>query len=112
LFAGLCEFLGVDDQFVPTQLGQQVNSFLEFRSIKVRQLSKRLPRPLGRVVGRLNVRKAQAKYDPLSADTRAWVQDMLAANIVQTAGLIERDLAQLWLTAGYKLGTDEESIRS
>jgi hypothetical protein len=99
LFAGLCEFLGVDDQVVPTQLGQQVNYFLEFRSIQIRQLSKRLPRPIGRVVGRLNVRKAHAKYDPLSADTRAWVQDMLAEDIVQTAVLIERDLAQLWLTA-------------
>lgn len=99
LFAGLCDFLGVDDRFVPTQLGHPVNQFVEFRSVQVRELSKRLPRPLRRVVGRLNVRTIRARYPPLSAEARARIQEILAEDIYQTSGLIGRDLVRLWLIA-------------
>ena len=56
VYASVCEFLGVDPAFVPRSLGRPVNRFVGFRSLRVREASKRLPNPLGRLVARLNTR--------------------------------------------------------
>ena len=66
-FAELCRFLGVDDAVVPDNLGRRVNPYVTFRSLRVRDLSRSLPSPLGRLVARLNTNR-DTRPDP--ADPR------------------------------------------
>lgn len=71
--AAACRFLGVDDAFTPTELGQAVNASVTFRSLRVRHLAKELPGPLRRVADRLNTRRfAYPPLDPgLASELRA-----------------------------------------
>ena len=68
-FASVCRFIGVDDGFRPDILGETINAYTEFRSPRVRELSKRLPRLLRRAVGRLNQRTMHG-YPPMDPETR------------------------------------------
>lgn len=53
----LCRFLGVADQFVPSNLGRQVNQYVEFRSLAVRDWTKTTRRrSVARIVSRINTR--------------------------------------------------------
>jgi hypothetical protein len=54
VFARTCLFLGIDDAFRPLNLGEPVNAYTAFRSPKVRELTKPLPRRLRNLIGRLN----------------------------------------------------------
>jgi Sulfotransferase domain len=85
VFASVCRHIGVDDTFRPEILGDSINAYTEFRSVQVRQLSKRLPRGVRRVVGRLNQRPATG-YPPMDEATRR----LLAAEFAESnAGLDE-----------------------
>jgi hypothetical protein len=67
-YRSLCRFLGIDDSFVPPNLEERVNNFVEIRSSGLRRLTRRLLPPLRRVVDRVNVRPAS--YPPLDPDFR------------------------------------------
>ncbi|MET0831966.1 MAG: sulfotransferase [Acidimicrobiia bacterium] len=83
VFASVCRFIGVDDGVRPESLGDTINAYTEFRSVRVRQLSKGMPKGMGRLVGRLNQRQA-AGYPPMDEETRR----MLAAEFAESnAGL-------------------------
>ena len=69
VFAATCRFLGIDDGFVPGNLGQAINAYVEFRSVRLRQIGKRLPGPLQTVVGKLNQRTTSA-YPAMRPTTR------------------------------------------
>ena len=97
VFASICDFLGIDRDFVPSHLGAAINPFIEFRSIRLRRLAKHLPRPLRRAVGRVNVRGKDAAYEPLAEEIRLRVLEMLADDILRTSELIGRDLTGMWL---------------
>ena len=56
-YRDLCVFLGVDPSFVPAHLGARVNAVVTCRSLRVRDLSRRLPSPAERLVARLNTRR-------------------------------------------------------
>jgi hypothetical protein len=68
----------------------QVNRYVEFRSIRVRKLVTRLPKPLGRVLGRLNARTGVA-YPSMTTQTRRVLQEQLAQAVTETASLVGRD---------------------
>jgi len=55
-YRAACDFLGVSTSFVPDILGSPINPYVGFRSLRLRDASRRLPAPLRRVVGRLNTR--------------------------------------------------------
>lgn len=64
-FSRICRFLGVDDSFVPQNLGARMNSYLNFRSPRLRAFGRRLPRPIRRAIGWANSRPSSyPKMDP------------------------------------------------
>jgi Sulfotransferase domain len=92
-YAGVCRFLGIDDRFVPPRLGERVNRYVEFRSIRMRRVRRRLPSTwgIGRIVGRLNAR--EGPYPPMDSGTRADLRRHFAPEIAALAAWLERDLS-------------------
>lgn len=85
VYADVCRFLGIDDAFRPENLGRAINAYVEFRSPRLRDLAKRLPGPVQRVVGKLN-QKTTSPYPPMRRATR----ERLAADFdAANAGLSE-----------------------
>jgi len=56
-YRSICTFLDIDPTFQPRNLGEPVNAYVTFRSLRARRLSQRLPVRAGRVVARLNTRR-------------------------------------------------------
>jgi hypothetical protein len=69
IFAALCEFLAVDPTVCPSVVGERVNAYQAYRSVRVRNAVKGLPKPLRNVVGRFN--RIPDIYPPMRASTRA-----------------------------------------
>lgn len=73
VYRAICIALGVNPDYVPRGLGRAVNSYVTFRSKKVRGLARQFPKPLRRSVDRLNTRRS-AEYpaiDPSIANELA-----------------------------------------
>jgi hypothetical protein len=68
----LYRFLGVNDTVVPTTLAEVKNRFVTFRSPRLRGPIRRLPSPLRRVAGRMNIR--YVRYPPMESDIRTALQ--------------------------------------
>lgn len=86
-YAETCRFLGIDTTFVPENLGERVNRYVTFRSIRVRNLAKRLPAPAGRVVARLNTRRSVSNPPMPDAD-RKRLSDFFAERIERVEELL------------------------
>jgi len=97
VFAAVCRFLGVEESFLPPNLGRPINRFVAFRSLGLRNLGRRLPRPLRRVVDRLNVR--EASYPPLDSALRRALREQFAGENAALAGWLSRDLS-IWSESG------------
>lgn len=97
VYRGICEHLRVATSFVPTELGAPANSYVHFRSQRVRALARRLPGPAGRALGRLNSRRR--RYPPLEPDLRGVLQRELRADNERLATWLGRDLTP-WDDAG------------
>ncbi len=82
-YAAVCDFLGVDPTFVPSNLGTPVNAFVTFRSLNLRRLSQRVPGIGGRVIGRLNTKRDVAP-PPLDPDQRRLLEEFYAPHIERT----------------------------
>jgi hypothetical protein len=89
----VCEFLGVDAEFVPANLGQVVNASVSYRSRRLRQMRHTMPRPVWRVVGRINTRRAS--YPPLDPELRAELAGRFTEDNSELASWLGRDLS-LW----------------
>lgn len=74
VFARICDFLGVDTSFVPPNLGEKVNPYVKFRSLRLRNAARRMPWLVQAVVGRLNTIRSVG-YPPMDPALR---QDLLA----------------------------------
>lgn len=90
----ICRFLDVDPLFRPPNLGQPVNSFLTFRSVAGRRMAKRLPRPLKKVVGKLNAQKGA--YPPMSNEMRSTLTDYFSEPNRELEAFLERSIADAW----------------
>ena len=97
VYAAVCRFLGVGESFLPPNLGRPINRFVAFRSLGLRNLGRRLPRPLRRVVDRLNVR--EASYPPLDSALRKALQEQFAGENAALAAWLSRDLS-IWSESG------------
>jgi len=89
-----CRFLGVDPSLEMPGLGRVINSHVEFRSLRVRRLGKRLPQPLSSVAGRLNVRRRA--YEPLDNMTRFALREVFRADVESLSQYLGRELPS-WL---------------
>jgi hypothetical protein len=72
LYSELCDFLGINSDYVPSASGKVVNPYVEFRSLKVRNWAKTLPPSLSiarRVLDKFNTRTS-ASYPSMSPETR------------------------------------------
>ena len=94
-YADVCRFLGIDDRFVPPRLGERVNRYVEFRSLRMRRVRRQLPSTwgIGRIVGRLNAR--EGPYPPMAPETRAELRRHFAPEITALATWLGRDLS-IW----------------
>ena len=93
VYASVCEFLGVDPTFVPRSLGRPVNRFVGFRSLRVREASKRLPNPVGRLVARLNTR-LDAEYPALDLETRKTLFRFYAPHVERVEEILGHPIEQ------------------
>jgi len=94
-YADVCRFLGVDDGFVPRRLGERVNRYVAFRSMRIRGMRRQLPSVLriGRILGRLNAR--EGSYPSMASETRAELRRFFAADVEGLAAWLGRDLS-MW----------------
>ena len=92
-YAEVCGFLGVDGGFRPPRLGERVNRFVAFRSMRVRNARRRLPKKfrIGRIVGKLNA--VEGDYPPLDPALAARLRADLAADNAALAAWLGRDLS-------------------
>lgn len=90
-FASVCRSLGVDDSFVPPNLGLAMNPFMEFRSTRLRTRTRHASPLLRRLVGRLNGKRAS--YPPMAPSLRADLEAYFAAENAALADWLQRDLS-------------------
>lgn len=91
VFTDVARFLGVDPDLVPDSVGEQANAYQEFRSLRVRDAARRLPKPLRDAVGRLN-RVEVDRYPDLASTTVERLATTFAAERDELARLLGRDL--------------------
>lgn len=92
VYRRICRVLGVPETFVPEILGESVNAYVTFRSIRVRKAAQRMPPPLGRAVARLNTRQ-DADRPVMSSGGRAKLIEFYAPRIATIESLTGLDLS-------------------
>jgi hypothetical protein len=90
-FRRLCRFLEIDEAFRPPNLGTPINRHTEFRSLKVRAIGRRLPKPLGLVLARLNARPVT--YPAMDPGLRRELVERFAPDNARLAAWLGRDLS-------------------
>jgi hypothetical protein len=80
---------------VPRRLGERVNRYVAFRSMRIRGIRRQLPSTLriGRIVGRLNARAGS--YPSMAPETRAELRRYFTADVDGLAKWLGRDLS-MW----------------
>ena len=91
---GIFSFLGVNERFQPESLQRKVNAYVEFRSVRARNLAKRLPRFLARPINRLNA-STDNTYPPMDPGARARLEETFEASNRTLADLLGRT-EELW----------------
>lgn len=92
-YHSLCRFLEVEE-IVPSILGKNVNEYRRIRSVTIRKLAKRLPRPAERIVSRLNT--AGGKYPAMSVKTRAALMQFFRPQNDRLRDRLERPVPPSW----------------
>jgi len=90
-YRAICEFLQVDGGFAPPNLGRNANPSQRIRSVRVRNLARKLPTPMRLAIARLN--SAPMNYPPLSASTRAELTEVFRPSNRALAAWLGRDLS-------------------
>ena len=91
-YRSLCDWLGLVP-FLPTNLGEQLNAHVRFRSVRVRRLAKRLPTVGRRAVGALNTYRTP--YDPMDPQLRRELKQLFSQPNERLADWLNRDLS-IW----------------
>lgn len=99
-YASVCRHLGVDDAFVPDDLGERYNTHFEivrprlYRAMLAVRLGRLVPAAVGR---RLWERVAVAReYSPIDEQTRDRLRAYFAPHNRALEAYLERDLAAVW----------------
>lgn len=87
----VCRFIGATLDFSPPNLGAPIGHFVELRSRTLFRINKKLPRPLRRVGGRMNARKAP--YPPMDPALRADLVESFRDENDALAAWLGRDLS-------------------
>lgn len=85
-----CRFIGVSDDFLPENLGEVTNAYVEYRSAKLRDMTKALPRRIRNAVALMN-RRESGPYDPVSAKAARFIRERTAdenARLTDLTGLV------------------------
>ena len=91
-FRTICGFLGVDEAFVPADLGRVFNRYAEPRSARLMRAARGIPwRPLRRAVDRANVRRFG--YPPMDPGLRRELAGRFAEDNRALAEWLGRDLS-------------------
>jgi hypothetical protein len=85
------EFIGVDPALGPEASPGPVNAYVEFRSVWLRNLARRMPGLPGRAVAKLNTR-GSGSYEPMNAATREDLVRHFAPLNEDLASFLGRDL--------------------
>ena len=110
-YRGVLEFLGVDPEFVPSEMAV-VNPSSELRSVKLQQTRQRLA-PIERTVRRIvparlfrvlstplrviwDANKRQAPRSPMAPELEAELTDYFARDVASLSELVGRDLSAAW----------------
>ena len=86
-YGDVCQFLGVDPTFRPHNLGKVMNSYLDFRSVRLRNWLRRFDTPLARFARRLNARRS-ATYPPMAEADRSTLSTYFAPHIQRLEGML------------------------
>jgi hypothetical protein len=92
-FGAVCTFLGVDPAVRPDNLGRQINKNVAFRSIRVRDFARKLPTPVGQVIGRLN--RKPFSYPKIDPALRRELAARFTEDNARLAAWLGRDLS-IW----------------
>lgn len=84
-------FIGVNEDFVPSNLGRRFGRARTFRSQRLRKLARALPYPLGAAVSRLNARPDA--YPPMDHRVRRSLQKQFEVDNRALAEWLGRDLS-------------------
>jgi hypothetical protein len=87
----VCDYLGLDRDRVPAIVGEPLNAFSEFRSQRVRDAARRLPKRLQDAAGRLNAKRRS--YPPLDPAVRTQLAAQFEADNAALAEWLGRDLS-------------------
>lgn len=93
-YQDVCRFLDIDHTFIPPEIGQPVNSFVGFRSVRLRKWIRSLPlglSQLARLLGRLNSQTTE--YASLDPDLRSELTEFFAADNAALASWLPVDLS-------------------
>jgi hypothetical protein len=88
------KFLQVDDDFVPEQTDNKVNAYVEFRSLRVRDATKGLPKLWAAPINRLNAR-TRREYPKMAAATRSRLEARYAEGNQRLAEFLDRK-SEIW----------------
>lgn len=69
-----CRFLGVSEDYKPPNLGEVTNAYVQYRSSRLRDVTKRFPRRLRNAIALLN-RKRSGPYEPMLEATAAFIRE-------------------------------------
>ena len=102
-FARLCQFIGVDASHgTPAVVGSTVNAAVRLRSVRVREMARRLPKPARNAVGRWNA--LPQHNEPLPQRLRDRLHEELADSTRELEVLLGTALPE-WLGGRVDRGT-------
>lgn len=70
LYKRTCRFIGVSEDFLPENLGEVTNAYVEYRSAELRDRAKKLPRKVRNAVALLNRKSTDGYEEPSEAAAR------------------------------------------
>lgn len=65
----ICQFLEVADELIPDLVGQKINSYVTFRSLRLRNFARKLPGPAQRMLAQVNTRH-NVTYPSMAAEIK------------------------------------------
>jgi hypothetical protein len=91
VFDEVCRFLGIDSAYRPADLGRAVNQYTEFKSIRLRNVAKRMfPKRVNNLIGRVNA--VPARYPPLDPALKSELSPLFEDDNRRLAAWLGRDL--------------------
>jgi hypothetical protein len=90
-FKSVCRYLGVRDDAASPEVGASKNRFVRYRSVRLREFGMHAPKPISKLVSKLNA--ISATYPPMSPATRARLTDLFRPSNAELGKMIGQDLS-------------------